>query len=147
MTLALDSHELIESAARPTSSDLFSISDLTAEFGVTTRTIRFYEDEGLLTPERRGQTRVFSRRDRARLAWILRGKSVGFSLAEIREMLDLYDLPDGGATQRAVAVARCQDRIAALEAQRANIDATIDELQRFVAQVEALPPAPAKRKG
>ena len=108
---------------------------------------RLTKDSKTLTPERRGQARIFSRRDRARLAWILRGKSVGFSLAEIREMLDRYDLPDGGATQRAVAVARCQDRIAALAAQRANIDATIDELQRFVAQVEALPPAPAKRKG
>ncbi|MFX5701288.1 MerR family DNA-binding transcriptional regulator, partial [Acinetobacter baumannii] len=72
--------------------DHFSISDLSAEFGVTARALRFYEDEGLIAPERRGTSRIYSQRDRARLAWILRGKRVGFSLGEIREMIDLYDI-------------------------------------------------------
>ncbi|MEP1420301.1 MAG: MerR family DNA-binding transcriptional regulator, partial [Erythrobacter sp.] len=80
----------------------FSISDLTSEFGCTARALRFYEDEGLISPARVGLTRVYSKRDRARLAWIMRAKNVGFSLTEIREMIDLYDLDDGRVEQRRV---------------------------------------------
>ncbi len=72
----------------------FSISEMCAEFGVTARALRFYEDEGLISPRRQGLARIYSHRDRARLAWILRGKRVGFSLADIREMIDLYDVGD-----------------------------------------------------
>ena len=115
-----------------------SITDLCGEFGVTPRALRFYEDEGLIAPERRGTARVYSHRDRARLAWILRGKRVGFSLAEIREMIDLYDLGDGRRVQRAVTVARCRERIAALEAQRRDIDAAIAELDEFVRTIETV---------
>lgn len=86
--------------------DHFSISDLSAEFGVTARALRFYEDEGLIAPERRGTSRIYSQRDRARLAWILRGKRVGFSLGEIREMIDLYDIGDGRQVQKATTIAR-----------------------------------------
>jgi DNA-binding transcriptional MerR regulator len=75
--------------------DSFTISDLSSEFDVTARALRFYEDQGLISPERMGLARIYSKRDRARLAWILRAKRVGFSLAEIREMIDLYDLNDG----------------------------------------------------
>jgi DNA-binding transcriptional MerR regulator len=74
--------------------DSYSITDLAGEFGVTARALRFYEDEGLIAPQRIGLARVYSKRDRARLAWILRGKRVGFSLADIREMIDLYDFGD-----------------------------------------------------
>jgi len=74
-------------------------ASLTKEFSVTARTLRFYEDEGLIAPARRGQTRIYSPRDRARIILILRGRRVGFSLAEIREILDLYDVHDGGKTQ------------------------------------------------
>ncbi|MBX9795593.1 MerR family DNA-binding transcriptional regulator [Sphingomonas sp.] len=116
--------------------EAFSISDLCAEFGVTARALRFYEDEGLIAPERRGTVRIYSHRDRARLAWILRGKRVGFSLAEIRELLDLYDLGDGRATQRSATIARCQDRIALLESQKRDIDAAIAELTDFIAYIE-----------
>ncbi|WP_084583184.1 MerR family transcriptional regulator [Sphingomonas azotifigens] len=112
--------------------DAFSISDLCAEFGVTPRALRFYEDEGLIAPERRGTQRIYTHRDRARLAWILRGKRVGFSLAEIREMIDLYDLGDGRRLQRQVTLERCMDRIALLEAQKRDIDAHIAELAQFV---------------
>ena len=116
----------------------FTISDLSEEFGVTARALRFYEDEGLIAPERRGTQRIYSHRDRARLAWILRGKRVGFSLGEIREMIDLYDLDDGRRVQRQVSIDRCRARIALLERQKQDIDAAIAELTEFVEVVEAV---------
>ncbi|WP_374942308.1 MerR family DNA-binding transcriptional regulator [Sphingomonas sp.] len=116
--------------------DDFTISDLSAEFGVTARALRFYEDEGLIAPVRRSTQRIYSHRDRARIAWILRGKRVGFSLAEIREMIDLYDVGDGRRVQRQVAIDRCRERIALLTRQRVDIDAAITELTDFVAVLD-----------
>lgn len=118
--------------------EVFSISDLCAEFGVTPRALRFYEDEGLISPERRGLQRIYSHRDRARLAWILRGKRVGFSLSEIREMIDLYDVGEGRRLQRAVTIERCRNRIDLLRSQKRDIDAAIDELQQFVTTLETI---------
>jgi DNA-binding transcriptional MerR regulator len=112
--------------------DAFTISDLCAEFSVTPRALRFYEDEGLIAPERRGTSRIYSHRDRARLAWILRGKRVGFSLGEIKEMIDLYDVGDGRSTQKQFTLQRCLDRIELLENQKRDIDAHIAELHQFV---------------
>lgn len=118
--------------------DRFTITDLSNEFAITARALRFYEDEGLINPERRGTQRIYSARDRARLAWILRGKRVGFSLAEIREMIDLYDIGDGRQVQRQVTLERCRARIRTLEQQKHDIDAALAELNEFVAVIEPL---------
>ena len=123
-------------------SPSFSITDLAREFDVTTRTIRFYEDEGLIAPARRGQTRIFSARDRVRLKLILRGKRLGFSLDEIREIIDLYDAEPGEEGQLRHFLAKIGERRAALEQQRADIAETLGELaeveRRCLEQLKAL---------
>lgn len=115
----------------------WSITELADEFGLTTRAIRFYEDKGLLTPERRGQTRVYHPRDRARLILIVRGKNVGLALSEIKEILSLYDQHDGCETQNRVAVDKFRRRIASLRQQRDEIDLQIKTLEESCARLEA----------
>ena len=121
-----------DSPATPATS---TIGQMCAEFGVTARALRFYEDEALLAPERRGTQRLYSSRDRARLAWILRGRRVGLSLADIKELLDLYDLGDNRRTQRLATIERCSQQVDKLKQQRVDIDATIAELETFIATV------------
>lgn len=118
------------------SSVTFSITQLAEEFGLTTRAIRFYEDKGLLKPERQGQTRIYHPRDRARLILIVRGRLVGLALSEIKEILGLYDLEDGCETQNRVAIEKFQRRISSLEKQRKEIELQIATLKESCARLE-----------
>ena len=111
--------------------DLFAIADLAREFGISTRAIRFYEAKGLLTPERVGSTRVFRRRDRARLILILRGKRLGFSLRDISEYLSLYDADRSQRTQVSKLVDMVDDRMLMLEQQLHDLQTTIGELREI----------------
>jgi DNA-binding transcriptional MerR regulator len=99
--------------------------------------LRFYEDEGLIHPTRRGTTRIYSRADRTRLAWILRGRAVGFTLADIRELLDMYAPGEARRPQLEATLGKSRERVSALQAQRDAIDATIAELQEFCRTIEA----------
>lgn len=118
------------------SDKTYTISDLAQEFAVTPRALRFYEDQNLIQPQRVGQTRIYSARDRARLAWILRAKRIGLSLSEIGELLDMYDLGDGRVTQRRATLKKCREQLAVLEQQRRDIDSTIAELTDFCTLIE-----------
>ena len=116
----------------------FTIRQLCLEFKCTPRALRFYEDKGLLAPARVGLNRVYSYKDRARLQLILRGKRVGLSLSEIREILELYDKQDGGAAQNAKALRKFRERIVALEQKREDIDHAIAELYGACTRLEEL---------
>ena len=111
--------------------DLFAIADLAREFGISTRAIRFYEAKGLLTPERVGSTRVFRRRDRARLILILRGKRLGFSLRDISEYLSLYDADRSQRAQVSKLVDMVDERMLMLEQQLHDLQTTIGELREI----------------
>lgn len=111
--------------------ELFAIADLAREFGITTRAIRFYESRGLIEPERVGATRVFRRRDRARLILILRGKRLGFSLRDIAEYLSLYDADRSQTAQVSMLVAKVDQRLSALERQLEDLGVTIRELREI----------------
>ena len=115
----------------------FTIRQLCLEFGCTARALRFYEDKGLLAPVRQGLNRIYSYKERARLQLILGGKRVGLSLAEIREILELYDKGDGGAVQNAAALRKFKERIAAFEQQRKDIDEAIAQLREGCTRMEA----------
>jgi DNA-binding transcriptional MerR regulator len=116
----------------------YSITELCREFDVTPRTLRFYEQKGLLHPDRRGWTRLFSYRDRARLQLILRGKKVGFSLEEIKEMLDLYNLRDGQLTQLRVSSTKFRERLEALRKQRLELEDAISDLEKTITVVDGM---------
>ncbi|RSU46737.1 MerR family transcriptional regulator [Sphingomonas sp. S-NIH.Pt15_0812] len=108
--------------------DLRGIQEVATSLGVTQRTLRFYEDRGLIQPLRIGSTRVYTRRDTARMQLILRGKRLGFSLREIEEFLDLYDADPQHVEQMRRLAGRCRERIDELEVQRHAIDQTLVEL-------------------
>jgi len=116
----------------PAASDedrLYTIGELAAELAVTTRTIRFYESKGLIAPARRGVARSYSRRDRARLMLILRGKNLGFSLEAIGEYLKLYDADPAHIAQTQMLLAGVEEAIEGLQAKRADLDRTLKELR------------------
>ena len=115
----------------------YSIRQLCREFDATARALRFYEDKGLLTPARKGQTRVYDSRDRARLKLILRGRRIGFTLQEIQEMLDLYDRKDHNVHQMAVALRRHRAQIAALKQQLEDIEGAIQTAEDACAWMES----------
>jgi DNA-binding transcriptional MerR regulator len=114
---------------------IYSIAELAREFGITARTIRFYEDEGLIKPRRQGLTRLYSPHDRVRLGWILRGKRLGFSLAEIKQLLDLYQVDRTGVQQLRELLRRSRVHIEDLERRRADLDQHIAEFKDVEAQV------------
>lgn len=125
-----------ERSAEP--SRRFSITELAAEFDVTARAIRFYEDMGLLSPARRGRQRVYSQRDRTRLKLTLRGKRLGLSLAEIRELVDMYDSPADTAPQLHAFLAILAQHRRQLEQQREDLDVTLAEIAQHEARCRQL---------
>jgi len=125
------------SAAPRDTQRIYSIAELAREFAVTSRTIRFYEDEGLIKPRRQGTQRLYSVGDRARLGWILRGKRLGFTLSEIKELLDLYHVDRTGLQQMRELLRRSRLHIQDLERRRADLDAQIGEFKDVETQVSA----------
>ncbi|MFI5709874.1 MerR family DNA-binding transcriptional regulator [Kribbella sp. NPDC051620] len=121
----------------PAETSTWSIAELAAEYDVTLRTIRFYEDRGLLTPERRGTVRIYHPRDRVRLALILRGKRLGFSLDEIATIVDMYDREPGEEGQLVYLLNQITTRRAELEQRRRDIDETLAELAEVEARCQA----------
>ena len=119
------------------SDDYQTIGEMCVAFGVTPRTLRFYEAKELLAPVRAGQKRLYTRRCRARLTLILQGKRFGFALEDIRQLLDLYDLGDRQTTQLARTHALALDRLKAMETQRAELDLAIADLRQRIAASEA----------
>jgi len=114
-----------------THEQTYSISDLAQEFAITPRSIRHYEDEKLISPRREGSTRIYSRGDRVRLQLILRGKRLGFSLSEIREIISMYDLPSGEKKQRELLLEKIQQRRQELHQQLKDIDTMLNELDKL----------------
>jgi DNA-binding transcriptional MerR regulator len=130
--------EVVASHRDEDTGELFGIAELCTEFGISPRAIRFYEDKGLLAPRRINGTRVYTRRDRARLALILRAKLIGSSLAEIKQFLDMFGSHgDGRAQQQQFVLARTDAAITELEQKRAHIETTLAELRLINQTVRA----------
>lgn len=138
MPLQSDAQAFVESHRDEVASELFGITELCREFNISLRALRFYEDKGLLSPRRVNGARIYNRRDRARLALILRGKAMGSPLAEIKRILDLYgDQGEGHAQQLSYVIERTDEAIAELEKRRAQIDETLAELRVINANCRA----------
>ncbi|MCW0506957.1 MerR family transcriptional regulator [Aeromonas piscicola] len=116
--------------SQPGKEITYSISELAHEFDITPRTIRYYEDEGLITPTREGQTRIYSHKDKIRLKLTLRGKRLGFSLAEIRELFDMYDTDRSSKTQ-------LHSMIQLINAKRQSLHQQLEDIQMVMAELEA----------
>lgn len=116
-------------------SETFTIAELAEAFGLTHRTLRHYEDEGLITPARKGTRRIYSRRDRARIALICRGRRLGFALDEIRDFLSLYDVSPNQIEQMRYLLGRLRLRAGELEEKRHDIETAIAELREIEGQI------------
>ena len=116
----------------------WSISEMCRDFDVTPRTLRFYEQKGMLTPARKGWTRIFNYRDRARVKLILRGKRAGFALDEIKEMLDLYNLRNGNREQLELTSKKMKERLVALKEQQVEVEEAIVDLNQTVKLVDGM---------
>ena len=121
-----------------TTDDTMTIRQMCDAFGVTPRTLRFYESKELIAPLRRGQARLYTRRDRGRLKLILQGRRFGFALEDIRQLLDLHDVGDGQKTPVARTIDTARGRLAAMEAQRDDLAQAIDDLKAQIATAEAM---------
>ena len=137
MPAAASPAALAKSTASRDSARIYSIAELAREFGITARTMRFYEDEGLIKPRRQGLTRLYSVGDRTRLGWILRGKRLGFTLAEIKELLDLYQVDRTGVQQLRELLRRSRLHIDDLQRRRRDLDAQIQEFKDVESHVAA----------
>ena len=118
--------------------EFLRIGEMAKEYGVTLRTLRFYEDKGLLTPKRDGSTRLYSRRDRTRLKLILLGRKVGFSLRDVKQLMDLYDPTGANTKQLRVVLEKSEKQLGRLQKQRAVIDDAIDELNTHMEAVRRM---------
>ena len=138
--LALNAgNEMVRAELKASPDNTISrIGDLAGQYGITLRALRFYEDKGLITPERSGTTRLYSHRDRARLKLILLGRKVGFSLREVKQLLDLYDPSGSNATQLRATLDKTAKQREKLVAQRNSIDEAIEEVQKLMTTVSEL---------
>lgn len=127
------SHE----ASSETGEDFARIGDMAKEFGVTLRTLRFYEDKGLLNPKREGTTRLYTRRDRARLRLILLGRKIGFTLRDVKQMIDLYDPNGSNVKQLKVVLDKSEKQMGRLVKQRQELDEAIDDLTKVIESARA----------
>lgn len=125
--------------------DTYTISELSAKFGLTSRALRFYETKKLIEPQRVGSKRIYSKRDKARLSLVVLGKNVGFSLDEIKEMLDLYEVRDGQRTQMKMTSIKFRAQIEKLINQKAQIETAISELTLLCDEVDGVIDGQAKR--
>ena len=132
------------SNAETSETKVSRIGDLADQFGITLRALRFYEDKGLITPQRSGTTRLYSYRDRARLKLILLGRKVGFSLREVKQLLDLYNPSEANATQLRATLEKTAKQQDKLIAQRNAIDEAISELHKLMSTVSNLLEMPKK---
>jgi DNA-binding transcriptional MerR regulator len=129
---ATNAFEAGSNGASEQGEDLARIGDMAKEFGVTLRTLRFYEDKGLLNPKREGTTRLYTRRDRARLRLILLGRKVGFTLRDVKQMIDLYDPKGSNAKQLKVVLDKSEKQMGRLVKQRQEIDEAIEDLAKVI---------------
>ena len=119
----------------PSTEELTRIGDMSRLFGVTLRALRFYEDKGLINPVRQGTTRLYTRRDRARLKLIMLGRRIGFSLREVKQMLDLYDPTGTNTRQYRVALEKSERQLGRLERQRRELDESIADLKTLISEI------------